>query len=327
VQRNNKEINTTIQIKLNKDSLKGIAIVFLILFLSLFLFIGGEAQQQHRLIKDTWDSGHLILFALLSYGYFNLTSQTSRSTLYKILFTTIFSLVIGTAIEVIQIFFHREFSRSDIINDVLGGYIGLLALIALNKQQTLKLKTTAVILALLCFAVGFRDMERHLLDELNMHQQFPVLADFETELEMSRWENNLTALKRSQEFVKTGEHSLKVSYLPGRYPNISLEHFKNNWSGYKTLSYSIYNPSHETRSFEIKVYDQKNINRSRSYNDRFNHKITIASGWNTFDIPLNDIISAPKNRSMNIQKIKGFSLFTDRLEQPVTIYIDNIHLE
>lgn len=324
--RSNNETNTSTNIKLNKNSLKGIVIVFLILLLSLFLFIGGETQQ-HRLIKDAWDAGHLILFALLSYSYFNLRHQANRSTLYKILFTTIFSLFIGTTIEVIQIFLHREFSSSDIINDVLGGYIGLLALVIFNKQQTLKFKASAFLLVTFCFAVGLRNMEKHLLDELNMHQQFPVLADFETKLEMSRWENNLTALKHSQEFVKTGSYSLKVSFLPGRYPNISLENFKNNWSGYKFLSYSIYNPSHETYTFEMKVYDQKNINRGRSYNDRFNHKITITSGWNTFDIPLIDIVSAPKNRSMNIKKIKGFSLFTDHLKQPVTIYIDSIHLK
>lgn len=302
------------------------AIFFLILFLSIFLFVGGEVQQEHRLIKDIWDSGHLFLFALMSYGYFSLDSKTSHSISYKIIFTTIISLILGSAIEVIQLLLHRDFSKGDIINDVIGAYIGLLVLAILDKKQTFKLKTTAFILVIFCFSAGLRNMEKHLLDEWNMRQQFPVLSDFENQLEMSRWENNRTVLKRTQEFVKTGSYSLKVSFLPGRYPNISLEHFINNWSDYKAIRYSIYNPSDKNHTFVMKVYDKRHIQQGRSYNDRFNHKISVKPGWNTFNIPLNDIINAPKKRSMNIQQIKGFSLFTDRLEQPLTIYIDDIHL-
>lgn len=309
-----------------KDSLKSMAIFFLILFLSLFLFVDGEVQQKHRLIKDIWDSGHLFLFALIIYGYFNLGSKVNRSISYKIILTTIVSLVLGSAVEVIQLLLHRDFSKGDIINDLLGGYIGLLALAVFNKQQTLKFKATALILIIFCFAAGLRNMEKHLLDEWNMRQQFPVLSDFENQLEMSRWENARTVLQRTQEFTKTGTSSLKVSFLPGRYPNISLKHFINNWSGYKAIRYSIYNPSNKSHTFQMKVYDNKHISRGRSYNDRFNHKISVAPGWNTFNIPLTDIFNAPKNRSMNMQQMKGFSLFTDHLKQPLTIYIDNIHL-
>lgn len=302
------------------------AIFFLIIFLSIFLFVDDEVQQKHRLIGDVWNSGHLFLFALISYGYFSLDSKVNHSISYKIILTTIVSLILGSAIEVIQLLFHRDFSKGDIINDLLGGYIGLLALAVFNKQQTLKLKVTAFILVIFCFAVGLRNMEKHLLDEWNMRQQFPVLSDFENQLEISRWENTRTVLQRTQEFTKTGAYSLKVTFLPGRYPNISLEHFINNWSGYKEIRYSIYNPSNKSHTFSMKVYDKKHISRGRSYDDRFNHTISVAPGWNTFNIPLTDIFNAPKHRSMNMQQIKGFSLFTDHLKQPLTIYVDNIHL-
>lgn len=307
-------------------SLKSVTIFFIIIFLSIFLFVDDEVQQEHRLIVDVWNSGHLFLFALISYGYFSLDSKVNHSISYKIILTTIISLILGSAIEIIQFLLHRGFSKGDIINDLLGGYIGLLALAVFNKQQTLKLKATALILIIFCFAAGLRNMEKNLLDEWNMRQQFPVLSDFENQLEMSRWENRRTVLQRTQEFTKTGVYSLKISFLPGRYPNISLEHFINNWSDYKAIRYSIYNPSNKIHTFQMKVYDKKHNSRGRNYNDRFNHKISVAPGWNTFNIPLTDIINAPKNRLMNMQQIKGFSLFTDQLKQPLTIYVDNIHL-
>lgn len=290
------------------------------------MFVGGESQQKHRLIKDIWNAGHLVLFGLLSFSYFSRPSKASHTVFYKIVFTTIVCLIAGTAIEVIQLFTHREFSRGDIINDLIGGYLGLLTLLIINKQQSLKIKSSAIILVIICLALGLRNMEKHLIDEFVMRQQFPLMADFETQLEMGRWENNLTNIKRSMEFAKAGKHSLKVDFLPGRYPNISLKHLKKDWSGYSKLVYSIYNPSQEKLAFAMKVYDHQHTRTGRRHNDRFNHSITIAPGWNMIETAIEDIISAPKNRSMNIQQIKGFSIYTDKLPHPVTLYVDDIHL-
>jgi len=315
-----------VKIRLNKNNLKTAVLYFFIFILIVFLFVGGESQQKHRLIKDIWDSGHLILFGLLSFSYFSRPRAASRTLFYKIIFTTLVCLVAGTGIELIQLFTHREFSRSDIVNDLIGGYLGLLTLLLINKQSSLKIKAVAFLFLIIFIALGLRNMGKHLTDEFVMRQQFPLLAGFETQLEMSRWDSNLTNIKRSTRFVKSGNYSLKVDFLPGRYPNISLKHFKNNWSGYHKLTYSVYNPSLQSLNFEMKVYDYQHTRTSRRYNDRFNQSVTLAPGWNTIETPLQAIISTPKNRSMNIHQIKGFSLFTDKLAQPVTVYIDDIHL-
>ena len=235
-------------------------------------------------------------------------------------------LLLGVAIESVQLFIGRSFSRGDIINNIIGGYLGLLALALFNRQTSIKTKSIAMTFALILLAVGLRSLEKHLYDEYLIRQQFPLLSGFESELEMQRWEHDHTLLRRSEEFVKSGRYSLKVDFLPGRWPNISLEHFRGNWSGYQQLVFSIYNPNKVTYTYQMKVYDFKNIQNRRRYNDRFNTRITIAPGWNTIETPLRDIIKAPKHRSMNIYQIRGFSLFTDKLKQPVTLYIDDIHL-
>lgn len=302
------------------------AIYFVVFILFIFLFIGGESQQKHRLIKDIWDTGHLVLFGLLSYGYFSHQANANHSIVYKVIFTFIACLVIGTTIEVIQLLVHRDFSRSDIINNIIGGYIGLLSLYLFNKQNTLKTKSITFVLILFCIAVGLRHMERHLFDEFHIRQDFPLLSGFESKFEMERWENSLSFIKRSTEFVKEGSHSLKVDFLPGRYPNIVLRHFKGDWSDFSTFSYSVYNPTDVTHRIKMKVSDQKHIKRGLRFNDRFNRSVSLKPGWNTITTPLNEIQQAPKHRSMDLHKIKSFSLFTDKLPQPLTLYIDNIHL-
>lgn len=302
------------------------AIVALIFILSILLFVGGETQLKHRLIKDIWDVGHLVLFGLLSYSYFNRPTKARVSIVYKMVFTTGACLILGAATEALQLLVHREFSRGDIINDVIGGYLGLLSLSILDKRQALTCRITATVILVLLLAAGLRNMGKHSFDEINMRKQFPVLASFESKLEIERWEHKLVNLKLSQQYIKSGLYSLEVEYLRGRYPNILLKHFKPDWSGYNKLEFSVYNPSHQELKFAINVYDRKYIKDGRKYNDSFSKSVTFKPGWNNIGISLQDIIKVPGGRSMNIHRIQGFSLFADRLEQPVTIYIDDLHL-
>ena len=323
---NNNEIDITVHVRINKDSLKSMAIVCLILILIAFLFLGGGGQQSHRLVKDIWDAGHLVLFGLISFIYFFRPENAKRSLIYKIFFTTIASLFLGTVIELFQLLIHRGFSVDDIVNDVIGGYLGLLGLMIFNNQQALMYRTIAGIIFVVFLTVGLRGFEKHLFDEFSMWKQFPVLASFENQIEMERWELLNVNVRRSQQFVKSGKYSFEVEFLRGRYPTVSLSHLRPDWSAYNKLMFSVYSPSRHDLEFEVKVYDQAYIERGGEYADRFNEEITLTHGWNTVEISVPDIIRAPKQRSMDIHEIKLFSLFADKLVQPVTLYIDDIHL-
>jgi len=303
------------------------AIYSLVFILFVFLFVGGETQQKHRLIKDIWDAGHLVLFGLISFIYFSHPARTNHSLTYKIVATTLFSLISGSAIELIQMFTHRSFSLGDIVNDVIGGYLGLLAIIITSKQKTLKNQILASLAFLLLIFIGLRGLEKHLIDEYILRNDFPELASFETNLEMERWEFKLVNAKPSLQYVKKGTYSLEAEFLRGRYPNISMQHFMADWSDYEKLHFSVFNATNETQQFELKIYDSKHIATGRKYKDRFNKPVSFAPGWNEIDIELSDIIRSPRHRSMNIKAIKGFSLFTDKLKQPVTLFIDDIHLK
>jgi len=236
-------------------------------------------------------------------------------------------LFIGSAIEILQLFTHRNFSLGDIVNDVIGGYLGLLAITITSKQQTLKNQIIAPLIFFLLIIIGLRGLEKHLVDEYILRNDFPELASFETNLEMERWEFKLVNAESSLQHAKKGTHSLKAEFLRGRYPNISLQHFKADWSEYEKLSFSVYNSTNEPQQFELKIYDSRHVTTGRKFKDRFNKKITFTAGWNEIEIDLSDIIKSPRHRSMNIKEIKGLSLFTDKLKQPVTLFIDNIRLE
>ena len=267
------------------------------------------------------------MFGLISFIYFSHPVKVHHSFIYKVIATTLFCLIIGSAIEIIQLFTHRNFSVGDIINDVIGGYLGLLAIVITDKQQAFKSQTISLLVFFLLLVVGLRGLEKHLVDELILRKDFPELASFENRLEMERWQFKLVNAKPSTKYVKKGRNSLEVEFLPGRYPNISLQHLKSDWSDYEKLSFFVFNPSNQLLPLGLKVYDLKHTTTGRKHEDRFIKEIAFSPGWNEIEVKISEIINSPRHRSMNIRKIKGLSLYTDKLMQPVTIFIDNIHLK
>lgn len=324
---NNKKIY--IKITIDKERLKMVVILSSLFIMLVFLFVGkgGGEQQNHRLIRDLWDAGHLVFFAMLVFSYFKFARKDNVSILNKLFFTTVFCIVFGTAIEVIQSYLQRGFSRDDIINDLIGGYLGLLSLFILSKNSRKLYRNSAIVVFVLLLMVGLRDFGKNLYDELYMRRQFPMLANFETQLELDRWEFSGVNVFRTNKYTMSGDTSLKVIFLPGRYPTISLQYLEADWSNYEKLVFSVFNPNHYDLKFELKLVDKKHRLNGGHYNDRFNKNITFKYGWNIFEVSINSIMNGPKQRLMNIDKISSFSLFTDNLKIPTILYIDSIHLE
>ena len=306
--------------------MKSLLIYSLIFILFIFLFVENDVQQKHRLIKDLWNAGHLVLFGLISLVYFHNPKNASRSLLFKSVITTFFCLLVGTAIEFLQQLFNREFSYNDIINDVIGGYLGLCVLLITDSTKKNQTRIIASLLLIILALTGLRNFEKHLLDEYRIRKNFPVLADFESTLEETRWEYRLVNVNYSTEHVQSGEYALKAEFLTGRYPTISLDQLIKNWTGYHFLNFSVYNPQSSILNYTLMVFDDQHIKSGRRFNDRYNKKIQIQPGWNHINLPINDIRQAPKHRQIQLSQIRGLSLFTDRLKQPVTIYIDSIQL-
>ncbi len=312
---------------LHNIRLKSLVLFSVILLLFIFLFVGGEAQQKHRLIKDIWNSGHLVFFALISFSYFDFTKNHPSSAVFKIILTTLFCLIAGSLIEILQLLVDRDFSFNDILNNLIGGYIGLLFFNLLQPQQAFNKRLVQTILFLIFLVVGLRDFTIDLIDEFFLQNDFPVLASFETPFEKTRWENKLSKIEYSQKLSSAGQRSLRIEFLPGQYPGIHLTHLINDWSDYQKLSFSLYNPSTTPLSFVVKVFDQQHIENGYPYTDRYNKTIEFKPGWNHISISLDEIKKSPQLREMNLKMIKGFEFFAVDLKEPTTTFFDHLSLQ
>jgi len=310
-----------------QQNFKKILFYSVLAVLVYFLFeAGGVGEERHRLIQGIWNLGHIVLFMLLCMACLNTALLNKRSLVFKVSIVTLASLILGTATEALQLLVQREFSIDDIANDLIGAYLALLIQRIMDKRKTTTTRVGASMLAILFLSIGFRDFVPTVIDEIALYENFPVLASFESDAEIARWEFiDVNAARNEHPFI-SGRYALKVEYLPAVYPSISLVHLKSDWRGYEQLSLSIYSINRQDIPFEIKVHDKYHTRNRGGYNDRFNKNITLKQGWNLIKIPISEIAAAPKGRFMDMSEINKISLFTHKLLKPTTLYIDDIRL-
>ena len=297
-----------------------------VLLLSVLLFIGGPGSNTHRVYQEFWDTGHMVLFAGLAMILLSLPLFNKKPWWLWFVLISMFCLGLGMAVELIQLVIGRTFDMKDLLNDLLGGYLGLLFFTALQSHRPIAIRVAMYPLMLLLIVIVLRPLAFAAFDEFIMRDEFPVLADFETPYELSRWDNNLASLSIDDKQVRYGEKALRIEFAVGKYPAIILKDFPGDWQGYVTLKFSVYNTRDIDLMMELKIYDQQHIENGYKYSDRFNRELTLRPGWNDFSIALEEVQAAPKRRSLELRNIARFSLFLHNLDKPMLMYLDGLRL-
>lgn len=153
-------------------------------------------------------------------------------------------------------------------------------------------------------------------------RQFPVLGDFETDLETMRWSSG----DIDKNIARHGKRSLRVSFGTRKYEGTTLERSFGDWRGYKTFAFSIYNPDPDPLSMTVSIRDEEHFRRGGEYHDRFNHVYTMEQGWNDVSIPIADIENAPLARTLELNHLSEVVIFTVDPPAPRVMYLDYVRL-
>jgi VanZ family protein len=298
----------------------------IIIVLGILFFVGGPGYYSSQVVKDIWDTGHVVFFCTLIIVLLKTSLLKKKDTWIHLCFISILCLVAGMLIEVIQLNVGRSFEIKDLWNDLLGGYLGFLFVLILKKNSKMWIMISSSFLILLILFIVLRPVCFSIEDEFIIENQFPVLADFETTHELGRWDTNLAKLHYEYKFVRQGRSAMQINFFPGKYPDITLRVFHNNWVGYNALHFSVYSTDKYPVTINLKIYDSQHISNGYNFSDRFNRELILRSGWNDFDIPVKDILEAPHDRLMDLANIVSVSLFLDHLNDSMTIYFDGLRL-
>ncbi len=299
---------------------------FLVSTLLLFLlFQGGPDSSASRSMTHAWNLGHVACFACWVHGLSTLAWFRRAGFARQLLLTVIFAGAVGGAIEVLQGFTHRDPDLWDVGRDLCGGFVAL-AWVAPRHDKWSKPKRWGLrAFGLLLLGITALPLAGALFDETMQQWQFPLLADFTSPLELTRWKGDADfALDAG--LAASGRRSLKVSLAPRPYSGVALRYFPGNWLGFTTLRFSVFNPSEQPLTLTCRIHDQLHEERSQDFSDRFNRSLVIAPGWNDIAIPLHEVATAPKDRTMDLSRLRLVGIFAARLTEPREIYLASVRL-
>jgi hypothetical protein len=157
-----------------------------------------------------------------------------------------------------------------------------------------------------------------------IQRQF-VLFDFESdsELDQLHWKCH-TLMNLSDEHVSHGSKSLRLELYPSEYPGLSPMIRNNNWQGYESLGFDIFNPNGKEIKIAVRIDDRKD---APEYKDRYNHGFVLAPGLNRINISIDKLSTSGTNRRLDLKKIYFLTIFIVNPSEKVTLYVDYIRLE
>ncbi len=304
---------------------------FLLFVLALgfpFFFVGGPGYYATRSFKSAWDLGHIFFFTLVSVVLCDLFSRRTLSSKPFYVFLRVFVVIflLGLTVELLQMFSDgRSPNLFDLLRDMLGALIGCVFFCAARKMVPplfLKGMQTGTLLLVLSF---LWPLARAVFDERMAVAQFPLLSNFETPFETVRW-REAQQLQRVATPVRHGKRSMRVQLSIRKYSGTNLFYFPPDWSGYKWLNFSVYNPYENTFTLHGRIHDQRHKSNNNIFADRFHAQFVLCPGWNDLQISLAAVRSSPAGREMNMHKIEGFGIFVVSQESPRVMYLDHIYL-
>ena len=98
---------------------------------------------------------------------------------------------------------------------------------------------------------------------------------------------------------------------------------ENDWRGYSSFCFDVYNPNKQKIRISVRMDDQKDY---PNYADRFNKSFILKPGMNRMRIPLDTLFTSGTHRKLNLKKIYRVLIFMTGPERRVVLYVDYLRL-
>jgi len=284
-------------------------------------------DKSHSLFNDSiLDFGHVPLFCFIAAIVLWALDWRNwpKTTTKNYILAGAIAVILAMLTEVLQqLTPERSFQVGDIVHDLIGSTLFLL--IAFQIRRPLKSTTIRLINLItgILLIVALIPFLFAALDELRARRDFPLLASFETGMEMERWDIE-ERFERSNMHLTHGESSLRINLSPGVFPGASLNYPPRDWHGYKLLAFDAFLEGSDPLPLTVRINDQAH---NEEYVDRYNRTFTLKPGPNQVNIDLSEVMHAPKGRLMDMEHIAVLCLFSYRLQEQRTVYFDNFRLE
>ncbi|MEW8658742.1 MAG: VanZ family protein [Candidatus Thiodiazotropha endolucinida] len=286
--------------------------VFLALLLTTAILLGTNLPGDNRLMYSLQDSGHFLIFSLLTLIALWPYRRVRDRSIWPVL---VLVLIFGLLIEGAQYLIGRDPSLYDVILDLLGIAAGGIIYTGFIRRSLAPHLSIAILLLLVLSAFA-QPLYWYIAYQVRA-DQFPRLIDPDDYFSRALIEGSEGGVVRHVDLP--GDWSLPadldidscayVTLLDGRWPGVDMQEPESDWRGYERLELLIYSDQSENLPLTLRIHDQ---NHNRRLEDRYNLSLVIQPGYNHFSLPLHEVEDAPSGRTMDMAAISDVMIFATR---------------
>jgi VanZ family protein len=314
------------------QALRPLALVALLLFLVL-----ANTPDRTRFWTTLYDFGHAPLCGLFALIIRSAVASGGRREPRASLYAFAFTAALGFLTEAVQVFqTTRDASLEDLARDAAGAAAFLLAAAAVRNFAAMRKGVAGpssrrrgvlgLVLASALMAASAAEFTRTLALYMERARAFPTLYA----LDGSWWEEELIRGQNSRltygQTVPRGEGEGRMARLdlrPGLYPGLTFDEPYPDWRGWNELVLTIYSDLESPLPIVIRIHDAAH---DQSHSDRFNKRLMVRPGRNTFVIALDEVRDAPRRREMDLRRIRAIIVFSHKLEGRAHLYLGPLRL-
>lgn len=274
--------------------------------------------------------GGLALAVLLIWNHVRPLAKNSIPMLRRCVLVGFLMFGFGLTIEFVQSAFGRTGNLGDAVNNGLGITAALICYWAWNlqrRQRTRWMPRAMFVTAGMLMSIAWWIPVTLLHDTRAVYANFPMLADFETRIQLSRFYFRECRGNLSRQDTTDGGYSMEVNYEATPYPAATLIELQGDWSSMKTLevdatldeSY----PDADVR-FMLKVIDELH---ATPHTDTFRREWKLERGKTTrISVTREDILAGPDDRETDLTRVQYVDLMLLEPVEPTKVRFDALHL-
>ena len=277
--------------------------------------------------RELFNSGHVILFAVIAYFLFFRLYATGRfsGVVTTGLVVLVTGMLLGLMIEGLQGVMHRESSVDDLYRDFFG-IVGGLGLASVRCQKIRHNRIWLIIFSVAVLLSGISPLFQISWHYLQRNKAFPIIVQFDEGWSSSFVRFNKAALLGPVADPVGDENTelYRIRFDPAKYPGVSVLESEEGWIVYDRLHIKVFSDNKEDVDLTVRIHDKAH---DQNYDDRFNQSYVVSPGINEISIDLMRVRKAPVGREMDMANIAGIQLFLTDLETSIILELGNIYLE
>jgi hypothetical protein len=287
----------------------------LTLLLILFFVPLPEDFKRYRWLSIPSDLVHVPLLGLFAWAL-----QARGPLRGRPVAAAVATVLMGLAIELVQSVTGRSMSLVDLALDASGAGLA----VCWARRRAWPTTVLAAVLAL-CLAVPLW----HLWPEGNLiaaerlaTRRFPLLADFESTVELGNWRSNHNGRLRRVPRAEGGYALAITGSPPESYPGASLNGFPRDWTGHRRLEWDARVTTADSVRFIVRLDDFAARRDGAWLAARF----TAGRAWRHFVWEPATAFGHQPSRPQQRNDMDGLTIYIARPAVPVTLEIDNLRL-